>query len=666
MKKLSIYLFVLLAMVNIPARASIKNLLPTPQQITAQKGSFVAGGTIQLITPAWRGEFEALIAQMGGRLVAADQRAEQTIWVKLVDSIDGVEINANEAYAMQVDRQKITITALTKRGIYWALQTLRQLRNDKGGYDCCTITDYPAFAIRGFMQDVGRSYLSIEELKREIAKLSEYKINVFHWHLTENQSWRLESKIFPMINDSINTTRFKGKYYTIAQARELVAFASAHNVQIIPEIDMPGHSAAFERTFRHSMQSPEGMKILKLLIAEVCETFEGVEYLHIGTDEVKFTNADFVPEMVAFVRAHGLKTISWNPGWKYDVGQIDMTQMWSSYGRPQPGIPTIDSRYHYLNHYDAFADLIGLFNSKIGNEERGSNDMAGVILALWHDRYIADEKQMIIQNHLYPNMLAIAQRAWHGGGTEYFNQNGTNLTKENRAAFAEFENRMIWHKDNNFKGYPFAYVRQANAEWSISDPFPNGGNLEATFPPESQNSRSYLFDGKRYESHIAYGSGIYLRHVWGPATIRGFFRDPQTNHTTYASTWVYSPSDQTVGLWFSTQNYGRSEMDLAPEQGKWDYKDSKLWINGNLIAPPVWQSTHTVKSNETPLTNENFESRDPLAIHLNKGWNRVVIKLPVGEFTSHNVRLVKWMFNFAFVNMEGTDSIPGLIYRAVR
>ncbi|MEG0033769.1 MAG: beta-N-acetylhexosaminidase, partial [Mucinivorans sp.] len=96
------------------------------------------------------------------------------------------------------------------------------------------------------------------------------------------------------------------------------------------------------------------------------------------------------------------------------------------------------------------------------------------------------------------------------------------------------------------------------------------------------------------------------------------------------------------------------------------YKDSKLWINGNLIAPPVWQSTHTVKSNETPLTNENFESRDPLAIHLNKGWNRVVIKLPVGEFTSHNVRLVKWMFNFAFVNMEGTDSIPGLIYRAVR
>ena len=143
------------------------------------------------------------------------------------------------------------------------------------------------------MQDVGRTYISMEELKREIAILSCFKINVFHWHLTENQAWRLESKIFPVLNDSVNMTRFPGKYYTLEEARELVAFCKAHQVLLIPEFDMPGHSAAFVRAFRHDMQSAEGMEILKLLMDEVCETFD-VPYIHIGTDEVSFTNKSFL------------------------------------------------------------------------------------------------------------------------------------------------------------------------------------------------------------------------------------------------------------------------------------------------------------------------------------------------------------------------------------
>lgn len=88
------------------------------------------------------------------------------------------------------------------------------------------------------MQDVGRSYISMEELKREIEVLSRYKMNVFHWHLTENQAWRLESKIFPMLNDSCNMSRMPGKYYTIEEAKELVRFCKEHNVLLIPEVDM--------------------------------------------------------------------------------------------------------------------------------------------------------------------------------------------------------------------------------------------------------------------------------------------------------------------------------------------------------------------------------------------------------------------------------------------
>ncbi|MEG0456183.1 MAG: family 20 glycosylhydrolase, partial [Bacteroides sp.] len=375
--------------------------------------------------------------------------------------------------------------------------------------------------------------------KREIEMLSRFKINVFHWHLTENQSWRLESKIFPMLNDSINTTRMPGKYYTLEEAKELVAFCKAHNVMLIPEFDMPGHSEAFVRTFRHDMQSPEGMKILKLLLDEVCDTFD-VPYLHIGTDEVQFTNAGFVPEMVAYVRAKGKKIISWNPGWHYKPGEIDMTHLWSYRGKAQPGIPAIDSKFHYLNHFDTFGDIIALYNSRIYNVNQGSDDMAGVILAIWNDRVVDKEWNMILENNFYPNMLAIAERAWKGGGTEYFDKNGTILPSENTEefkAFTDFENRMLWYKEHWFGGYPFAYVKQTNVKWRVTDAFPNEGQLNKTFPPETEISKIYSYEGNEYTTRTATGAGIYLRHVWGKM-VPAFYKEPEENHTAYAYTWV--------------------------------------------------------------------------------------------------------------------------------
>lgn len=93
---------------------------------------------------------------------------------------------------------------------------------------------------------------------------------MFHWHLTENQGWRLESKRFPQLNDSSSFTRLHGKYYTIEDAHEIADWARQHNMMLIPEIDMPGHSAAFVRAMGVDMQSPEGMKILKELMEEIC------------------------------------------------------------------------------------------------------------------------------------------------------------------------------------------------------------------------------------------------------------------------------------------------------------------------------------------------------------------------------------------------------------
>lgn len=579
--------------------------------------------------------------------------AKMAVEERIVAQIDGAKFQ-EEAYHLSITPKKIILEATTPKGMYWGRQTLEQLKytkNKKTLVPQCDITDWPAFRIRGFMHDVGRSYIPVEELKREISLLSRYKINVFHWHLTENQAWRLECRKYPQLNAPENMEREKGKFYTLDEARQLVEFCKQHQVLLIPEIDMPGHSAAFERTFKTDMQSEKGTQILKDIIDEVCATFD-VPYLHIGTDEVQFTNPDFVPMMVKYIRDKGKKVISYNPGWNYKPGEIDMMQLWSYRGKAQKGIPAIDCRYHYANHFDTYADLVAMFNSRIYNQPEGSGDLAGCIVAFWNDRFIDNTPQLLAENNFYPYMLTLAERAWRGGGNCYFDGKGTLLWEdepEQLAAFREFEHRLLWHKKTWLKEVPFPYVRQTQSEWQITDAFPNGGDLNKVFPPEQQEDSVYQYEGKTYKTCKIIGNGFYLRHVWG-TLVPGFYANPQENHTAYATRWIYSPKERKAKLVLEFQNYSRSESDLAPRQGTWDYKCSRAWLNGQEIMPPVWENTNTERSYEITLKNENYMSRPAIDITLKKGWNKLMLKLPVGKFSSRETRLVKWMFTAALVD----------------
>lgn len=618
------FLYILLLMVGCIVQAQMPQLLPMPQKVSFT-GKYVKAGV--------------------------------PVREVLVPEVPGAEFQ-DEAYHLTVGKDGVTIEAVTRQGLYWGRQTVGQLAVSRRGRKClpqCEITDWPAFRMRGFMHDTGRSFIPLDELKHEIALLSSFKVNVFHWHLTENQAWRLESRHYPQLNAAQNMLREQGRFYTLDEARELVNFCREHHVLLIPEIDMPGHSAAFERTFGFGMQTAEGKRIMKDIIAEVCDALK-VPYLHIGTDEVSFTDPGFVPEMVSFVRSRGKKVISWNPGWRYKPGEIDMTQLWSNFGKAQPGIPAIDCRFHYANHFDNYADLVALFNSRIHDQPAGSPDLAGCIVAFWNDRYIDNTRQLLNENNFYPYMLTLAERAWRGGGRGYFNGKTTLLwddEKEQKAEFAEFEDRMLWHAEHTLKGEPFAYKRQADVEWRITDAFPNGGNLQCSFPPEQHllpsggpeaDVTTYSYDGRTYASRTITGNGIYLRHVWG-TRVAGFYENPQENHTAYATRWIYSKKACKARLSLEFQNYSRSESDLPPLPGTWDYKGSRAWINGEEIMPPVWLNTNRVRDHELPLRNENCVSRPPIEISLQKGWNKLVLKLPIGRFSCKETRLVKWMFS---------------------
>ena len=618
-------------------------------------------------------------------------KADMPVTETLVEAIPEATLNDNEAYRLIVTRKGITIEATTSQGLWNGRQTLRQLqispraslgRNDKNGLSlgrndnhlvisartegahpvissgagggveksrgripCCRIVDWPSFRVRGWMMDVGRTYVSLEELKREVEIFSQFKVNVFHLHLTEHEAWRLESKRYPQLNAPESMLRQPGKYYAQAEMRELDAYCRERGVMLVPEIDMPGHSRAFERALGYGMQTPEGKETVKALLDELMDTFSS-PYIHIGTDEVGFTDPTFVPEMVAHVRAHGRKAVSWNPGWKYGPGEIDATQLWSYRGKAQPGIPAVDCRLHYVNHFDLFGDIIGLHTSTIYGQQEGSDDIAGSIVALWNDRYLTNEENILKENNLYACVLALADRAWRGGGYQYFDDFGTVLPDEGpaREDFLDFEQRMLAYRETVLKDAPMAYVAQGQARWAISPAYPNEGDLTQAFPPEQ---------GEWVTDRVVTGSGIYFRHAWGPSIVAGYYEDPQPNRTVYARTRVWSPREQTVGLLFETQNYSRSERDPMPPQGQWDYRHSRLWVNGTEVFPPEWEGGAELADYQEPFGNANASGRPPQPVKLAKGWNDVLVKLPVGAFSTKENRLTKWMFTCAFTTLDG-------------
>ena len=668
-----IFIFSLMIFLITGMQAGVEHILPKPHQIqTNTGGTFNLAQSIRLTLPtinsndpAVNTELSNLITTNGGTV---SESATNTIEVQLVASIIGAEFQ-KEAYSLNVTSEKITIKATTLQGAYWATQTLWQLsENANGNITPCDITDWPAFRLRGYMHDVGRGFLEFTELKNQIVKLSRFKVNTFHWHLTDNQGWRLESKVYPQLNANTSFSRYPGKYYSIAQAKELVTFARQHGIQVIPEIDMPGHSEAFRKAMGHVMLTAAGLAEMKAIMTEACGTFADVEWMHIGSDEVRapdtqgatMTDAEFIPIMSAHIRALGKKIVVWRPGHGYSESDVDMVHMWSSSGSTLGALPAIDSRMHYINHYDQYADVVSLYYSNIAMQAKGSNQYPGTIIGIWNDRMVQTDRDIVIQNAFYQSMLAMAERAWLGGGKGYFYTIGTKLDPTDME-FADWERRFLFQKDNFLKDEPIAYVKQTNVNWRITDAFPNGGTLTTSFPPETQLADTYSYNGNTYATRKATGAGIYLRHVWGN-TVPTFFSNPQTNSTAYAYTWVYSPVAQTVGANIEFQNYGRSESDVPPRQGTWDYKGSRIWINDKEILPPTWGSQHTSRDNEIPLTNENSSARTPISVNLVQGWNKVFMKLPVGAFSINQVRLVKWMFSCVFVTPDGKNAVEGLIY----
>jgi hexosaminidase len=622
------------------------NIIPMPQRFLAGAGHFDLKNCKAIVAEDKSLHKEALSLQQYLLSIGLNVQISNSTFANNNGTIVlqrgkvNLDKPSKEAYHLVVTPKKVVVTASENTGIYYGLQTLRQLARKDKKLPACEITDWPAFAWRGYMIDAGRNFMPIHLLKQQIDVMARYKLNVFHFHFTEDIAWRLESKLYPQLTAPETMLRNKGEFYTEKDLKELIAYCEDRHISLVPEIDMPGHSAAFKRAMKTDMQSDSGLAIVKNIIREFCSTYD-LPYLHIGADEVKITNKNFLPEVTSLIESLGKKVIGWEPGGNFTESTI--RQLWmegATKVSSNKNIRYIDSRHLYLNHMDPLESVTTIFNRKICNLNEGNDAALGGIICAWPDRRVDKPEDVLLQNPVYPAMLAFAERSWRGGGSAGWTANIGAPGSEAAAAFAEFEDRLIKHKMLYFTKLPFPYTEQADLQWKLYGPFKNEGVLTTVFAPESKGFNMQTEPAKLN----AVGGTLILRHWWTPLA-KGLLDKPEEYTTWYAATRIWSNKDKQHDFWIGFNNLSRSYTSDSPKAGTWDDRSSQVFVNDRLIPPPAWKQAGLKGNMERPLVDEGYEYRKPTKILLKKGWNKVIVKLPIGSFKGKDWQNPeKWMF----------------------
>jgi hexosaminidase len=244
------------------------------------------------------------------------------------EKVAELSIHVDESYRIKVDNSKINISAKTDIGALRGLATLLQLVDHNGSdyyIPGVSISDEPRFVWRGLMIDVARHYQPIDVLKRNLDAMASVKLNVFHWHLTDDQGFRVESKVYPKLHELASD----GLYYTHDQIKDVVNYASDLGIRVIPEFDVPGHASAIltaypelgsKDNYKYSIERFAGVfdptldptkdityEFLNNLFTEIAPLFPD-DYFHIGGDENEGKHWDENKSIQAFKNEHKLKT----------------------------------------------------------------------------------------------------------------------------------------------------------------------------------------------------------------------------------------------------------------------------------------------------------------------------------------------------------------------
>jgi hexosaminidase len=323
-------------------------IVPKPAKMEVLEGTFSLDGEAPIVAHGKDKDVQKVAACLAGvveravgrrpQVVASAPNGEPALSLRLVP---GSQALRDEGYAMLVGPKGVEIRAATARGLFWGVQTLRQLLPpdrlatrpaDPGpvSIPCLKVQDRPRYPWRGMHLDVCRHFLPAEYVKRYIDLMALHKMNVFHWHLTEDQGWRIEMKKYPKLTEvaawRMQDGRRYGGFYTQDEIRDVVAYAADRFITVVPEIEMPGHSLAALAAYPeysctggpHTVANRWGifedvycpgndatLKFLQDILSETMALFPS-EFIHVGGDECPKARWKECPKCQARIKAEGL------------------------------------------------------------------------------------------------------------------------------------------------------------------------------------------------------------------------------------------------------------------------------------------------------------------------------------------------------------------------
>jgi len=347
------------------------NIIPQPNSVEFKKGSLNLSENFSISTKGIEKDVSAfLIGQIHGNKTSISNKKGQ---LKLELIAKGEE----EAYQLNINKRGITIRSASKKGLLNGIASLNQIlfqSKKENGYTIpyVKIYDYPAYSYRGFMLDASRHIQSVEKVKKILDFMVSIKLNVFHWHLTDNEGWRIESKKFPRLNYPGSYMKLVGAfgkandelngYYTVVQIQEILKYAAERHIEVIPEIDIPGHNWAALTAYpeyrcpNHPGSNAfcgareEGIVFVKEIFEEVISIFKS-KYIHIGGDERKkgiwqtcpldqakmkklgLESEDdlqnhYLNEITQYIHGKGVTTIAWAENLEEGIPNGQITQSW--------------------------------------------------------------------------------------------------------------------------------------------------------------------------------------------------------------------------------------------------------------------------------------------------------------------------------------------------
>ncbi len=539
------------------------SLLPVPQHMEMKGCHFELNAETTIsYAPEMEGpaQYMAEIIERATGYQLSPQPIEATATENAIVLSKGATKN-NEAYVLSVDEHRVTIDAYHEQGAYRGIQTFFQLlppaiystgqNNVQWVAQGITVTDEPRFKWRGLLLDCCRHFMEKDFVKRYIDLLAFHKMNTLHWHLTEDQGWRIEIKKYPKLTEigawrTLNDGTNYGGFYTQEDVKEVVAYAKSRGINVVPEIELPGHSQAAVASYPHLSCTGGPFEVetewgvfkdiycagndstfifLEDVLTEVIDLFPG-DYIHIGGDEApkyRWENCSkcqrrikeeglkdehelqsyFIGRIATFLESKGKKLIGWDEiiegglvegatvqSWRGMEGAIEAVQ----HGNNTIVSPTSHAYFDYDLKSIDMAKVYTFEPVPEGVNEAEAARVLGGECNMWSER----APQETVDSKVFPRILAMSEVLWS-------NESKRNYTNFHERVQYHYQRLEAMGVDYGFETTPVTFEPTFNNQSLVIDIQKGMSNLELHYTLDGSAPTT---SAKKYETPITLsGSG---------------------------------------------------------------------------------------------------------------------------------------------------------------